>query len=264
MKWLGAPLATVAALVGAGGLCLHATGVVTGAPVSTLAASMTADQVKIMPLGDSITFGFPDRAYGGYRHLLATLLKDDGYAFEFVGSVRSGVGAIPSPDNEGHIGWTIAMLRNGIDSKGWLETYQPSLVLLHIGTNDFRLGQGAGAPARLSELLDDILTRLPRARVIVAQIIAPRGGNDAGVRAYNGAIPSIVQSKGSRVSAVDLHDALGKGDYADALHPSATGYDKMARAWEPAIRAVLGHSSAGPWAAMAKRALAGRPSGARR
>jgi hypothetical protein len=61
VKWLGAPLATVAALVGAGGLSLHATGAVTGATVSTLETSKTADQVKIMPLGDSITFGFPDR-----------------------------------------------------------------------------------------------------------------------------------------------------------------------------------------------------------
>lgn len=33
------------------------------------------------------------------------------------------------------------------------------------------------------------------------------------------------------------------GQYADGLHPNAGGYDKMARAWEPAIRAILSSST---------------------
>jgi hypothetical protein len=79
---------------------------------------------KIMPLGDSITFGWPDRSYGGYQHLLGRLLTNDGYPIDFVGSQPNG--------NEGHPGWTIPQMKNGIDSNGWLKTYQPDIILLSL------------------------------------------------------------------------------------------------------------------------------------
>jgi lysophospholipase L1-like esterase len=208
-----------------------------------LAPFAHGSQVRIMPLGDSITFGSPDRDYGGYRRLLGTLLADDGYPAAFVGSRESGNGAIPSPANEGHPGWTIQQLRDGIDSNGWLETYRPDLILLHIGTNDLRQGGADAAPGSLSALLDDILSRLPRTRVLVAQIIPFRRGSDPVHRAYNAAIPGIAASKGPRVIVVDMQNILEPGDYADGLHPNAAGYDKMARAWEPAIRAALSGGS---------------------
>jgi lysophospholipase L1-like esterase len=205
-----------------------------------------AIRLTIMPLGDSITWGTPAPRYGGYRHLLGTLLAHDGYSVEFVGSGQSGLGAIPSPNNEGHPGWTIRRLMKGIDSAGWLETYRPDIVLLHIGTNDLRprVGGAAAAPDNLSALLDDILRRLPRAHVIVAQIIPFRPGPDPDHQSYNAAIPGIVASKGARVSVVDMQNVLSPSDYADGLHPKAVGYDKMARAWEPAIRAAASAPSA--------------------
>ncbi len=198
--------------------------------------------LNIMPLGDSITFGITNPSYGGYRRLLGTLLTHDGYNFEFVGSVQSGDGVIPSTNNEGHPGWTISHIKNGIDSKGWLETYQPDIILLHIGTNDLRplIGGAASAPENLSALLDDILARLPQTRVIVAQIIPFRTGPDQVHQTYNAAIPGIVASKGPRVSTVNMQNILSPpSDYADPFHPNAGGYDKMARAWERALRAVI-------------------------
>jgi lysophospholipase L1-like esterase len=195
--------------------------------------------VKVMPLGDSITSGSPDRSYGGYRHLLGTLLINNGYIIHFVGSRQSGNGVIPSSDNEGHPGWTIIQIKNGIDSNGWLETYKPDIILLHIGSNDIRKGDGASAPGNLSVLLDDILARLPKTHVIVAQIIPFRRGPDEGHLSYNAAIPGIVASKGPRVSMVDMQTILSPNDYAEGLHPNTGGYDKMARAWERAMRALL-------------------------
>ncbi len=208
-----------------------------------------AAPLKIMPLGDSITFGWVDVNYGGYRRLLGTLLTADGYDFSFVGSQKSGVGVLPDPDNEGHPGWTIPQLKNGIDSAGWLETYRPDLILLHIGTNDLHKGLGSEAAANLSALLDDILQRLPQARVIVAQIITVKTGPTKDHQAYDAAIPEIAASKGARVSVVDMSRLLVPADYADTLHPNATGYDKMAHAWETAIlqlAAVEQGSSAAP------------------
>jgi lysophospholipase L1-like esterase len=108
---------------------------------------------KIMPLGDSITFGAPDPGYGGYRRLLATLLAADGQMIDFVGSRRSGY--VAHPNNEGHVGWTIPQLKNGIDSNRWLEIYRPDLILLHIGTNDIFQGKAAAAPGKLAALIDE-------------------------------------------------------------------------------------------------------------
>jgi lysophospholipase L1-like esterase len=200
---------------------------------------------RIMPLGDSITWGTPNPSYGGYRRLLGTLLTRDGYSFEFVGSGRSGDGVLPSPDNEGHPGWTIQRIKNGIDSNHWLETYRPDIILLHIGTNDLRprIGLATSAPDNLSALLNDILARLPQTQVIVAQIIPFRTGPDQVHESYNAAIPGIVASKGPRVSRVDMRNILSSSDYADGLHPKAVGYDKMARAWERALRAVIPDSA---------------------
>jgi lysophospholipase L1-like esterase len=192
--------------------------------------------VRIMPLGDSITFGTPDPAYGGYRRLLGALLAADGYMIDFVGSRRSGY--VAHPNHEGHVGWTIQQLKNGIDSNRWLETYRPDLVLLHIGTNDIFQGKAAAAPGNLAALIDDILMRLPDAQVIVAQIISYRQPAGPDHLAFNAAIARIVAAKAPRVTTVDMRELLEPSDYADGVHPNALGYDKMARAWEAAIRAV--------------------------
>ncbi len=210
-------------------------------PDSVVSAdSSPRTSIKIMPLGDSITFGTRDPGYGGYRHLLRTLLINNGYAVRFVGSQKGSKAA--DSDNEGHPGWTIAQIQNGIDTEGWLEAYQPNVVLLHIGTNDIRRGNADAAPGRLADLLDDILRRLPQTHVIVAQIIPFRRGLEQGNQAYNAAIPDIAASKGPRVSIVDMQNILSRDDYADGIHPNADGYDKMARAWEPAIRVAISGS----------------------
>ena len=39
-----------------------------------------------------------------------------------------------------------------------------------------------------------------------------------------------------------MQDILTPAEYGDRFHPNANGCEKMARAWEPAIRAVLGAS----------------------
>lgn len=205
-----------------------------------------SQEIKIMPLGDSITFGSPDPSYGGYRHLLGILLAGDGHHIAFVGSRKSGNDLLAGANNEGHPGWTISQIMNAIDSEGWLKTAQPDIILLHVGTNDIRHGDAASAPDTLSALLDKILLRLPQTHVIVAQIIPYRSGVDDAHRSYNAAIARIVATKGPHFSLVDMENLTSPSDYADGIHPNASGYDKMARAWERSIHAVLSGSPQHP------------------
>ena len=63
------------------GLCLL--GLVAG---NIVQAAVT----RIMPLGDSITFGVGDESNGGYRGYLYQGLTSCGYAVDFVGSQSGG------------------------------------------------------------------------------------------------------------------------------------------------------------------------------
>ena len=194
--------------------------------------------IKIMPLGDSITEGSPA---GGYRRGLYDLLTQDHVNFAFVGSEK--LGKFPNPEHEGHGSFATIGIRIGLRTRDWLETATPDLILLHIGTVDIRVGaDGPTMSTRLSALLDDIMTRLPNAHIIVAQIL-PLGDPklEAVVKEFNAAIPGIARSRDTRVSVVNMHDSFSTAeDLYDGIHPNDRGNEKMARVWEPAILAVLG------------------------
>ena len=197
--------------------------------------------VRVMPLGDSITHG--TQIPGGSRTGLWQRFTTDRYTVDFVGSQFNGPSTLGDHDHEGHPGWRIDQIDASIT--GWLNTFNPHTVLLHIGTNDvlqnFNLG---GAPGRLSTLIDRITNTKPTAEVFVAQIIPlSNASQDAAARTFNAAIPGIVQSKvnaGRRVHLVDMHSALTTADLIDGVHPNATGYNKMAAVWYSALLAVPG------------------------
>src|SRR5690349_21415158 len=149
--------------------------------------------VRVMPLGDSITEG--TQVPGGYRIGLWQRLSAAGYRVDFVGSQFNGPAALGDHDHEGHPGWRIDQIDANIT--GWVRTTGPRTVLLHIGTNDvlqnFTL---AGAPNRLSALIDHITAAAPAADVFVATIIPlASAGQEAAARTFNSAIPGIVQGK---------------------------------------------------------------------
>jgi lysophospholipase L1-like esterase len=197
--------------------------------------------VRVMPLGDSITDG--TQVPGGYRIGLWQRLVAGNYRVDFVGSQFNGPSNLGDHDHEGHPGWRIDQIDANI--VGWLNTYQPHSVLLHIGTNDVLQNFNvSSAPTRLSTLIDKITNTAPSAEVFVATIIPlSNAGQESAARTFNAAIPGIVQSKvnaGRHVHLVDMHAALTTADLLDGIHPTAGGYDKMANTWFTALRSVSG------------------------
>lgn len=219
-------------------LALAVAGAMVAAAAVLVAGTASAESnggVRVMPLGDSITDGL--NVPGGYRIGLWQRLVAGGYRVDFVGSQFNGPANLGDHDHQGHSGWTIAQIDANVVN--WLRATTPRTVLLHIGTNDM-IGSSAGAPQRLSTLLDRIASTAPGTIVFVATII-PLSFNDAAVRTFNAAIPGIVQSKvnaGQRVHLVDMYSALTTADLADGVHPNAGGYDKMAAVWYNALRSV--------------------------
>lgn len=210
----------------------------------------------VMPLGDSITYGIASSAGGGYRIELLRKARAAGHAITFVGYESSGPDTLdgqPFPkSNEGHSGYTIddapSVGRTGISSLivDSLKLHKPHIVSLMIGTNDIDQNNDvANAPARLGRLLDTIAATSPDALIVVAQI-TPTGDDDENikVRAYNAAIPALVEARkaaGKHILLVDMYGPFtANASYKtalmdDYLHPNDAGFVVMAGVWYAAI-----------------------------
>jgi len=211
--------------------------------------------VKLMPLGDSITWGVGSpTGSGGYRvKLWQDLVQTDHDNIDFVGSRSGGPDTLGDKDNEGHPSWCLAgtcgtydTLQNNIVS--WLTTYQPDIILLHIGTNDINGygATGATMATRLDTFLSTVYATTPKVHVVVAQLIPllypgfPT--RQQAISDYNAAMPGIAakyQSEGHDVRVVNMFNILDTStDYYDTVHPNQQGYDKMADAWYPVVKNI--------------------------
>jgi lysophospholipase L1-like esterase len=210
---------------------------------------------RIMPLGDSITFGFvPNsggQSNGGYRVELFRQAVLDGHDITFVGTNPRGangpneVEGQPFPrNNEGISGDTIPGVAGRVDAA--LAANPPDIVLLHIGTNHLYGGLPADIPGQLADLLDQITDDAPDALVVVAQITPLTGANN-GVEEYNATIPAMVQERvgaGKHLLLLDIFSPFSaSGSLAerlpDNIHPDVEGYAVMGRTWYDAIESFL-------------------------
>ncbi|MFE5714026.1 ricin-type beta-trefoil lectin domain protein [Streptomyces sp. NPDC056501] len=219
-------------------LVAAALGVTTAGAPPASAASTTP--LRVMPLGDSITWGVGSSTGNGYRGPLWNTLAADGHPLDFVGTLRGG--SMSDPDNQGHSGYKIHQIAALADAS--LTRYRPNVVTLMIGTNDLNENhQVSTATARLRSLVDQVTAAAPDATVLVASLVVSTSGSEEQHRAaYNQAIPQIVrdaQAAGKHVAHVDM-SSLTTADLADALHPHDAGYQKMADAFHRGIRAADG------------------------
>ncbi|MFI6014625.1 ricin-type beta-trefoil lectin domain protein [Streptomyces sp. NPDC051243] len=210
---------------------------VTAAGVTPASAAPTTP-LRVMPLGDSITWGVGSSTGNGYRAPLWDKLAADGHPLDFVGTLRGG--SMSDPDNQGHSGYRIDQIAALADAS--LTRYRPNVVTLHIGTNDLQGASEANtAITRLRSLVNQITAAAPDATVLVASLVVSTSPSEEQHRGtYNQAIPQIVrdaQAAGKRVAFVDM-SSLTTADLADPLHPNDSGYQKMADAFHRGVQAA--------------------------
>ncbi|MCL1475079.1 GDSL-type esterase/lipase family protein, partial [Argonema antarcticum] len=198
---------------------------------------------KIMPLGDSISYGVVnsqvgDTESGGYRTELWNLFGADNFSADMVGSISSGPSNIDR-NNEGHRGWRIDEISSSVD--GWLTTYQPDAIMLMIGTNDILQNYDvSNAGNRLNTLVDKITSKVPNARLFLGSIPPSfKFADDAAqVATFNTQVLQIANNKvsqGKKVTFVDINSKLNENDLADKIHPTIDGYTKIGNAWYDAL-----------------------------
>ncbi|MDK9500565.1 GDSL-type esterase/lipase family protein [Streptomyces katrae] len=235
----------LAVLTSATALLVVATATATVLGAVAASAAPQAPMVRVMPLGDSITYGQGSSNESGYRLPLQGLAaKQSRYALDFVGSLEHG----PMPDSahEGHAGYTIERIRAGANR--WLEAAQPDVVLLHVGINDLNQGADPGQAAdQASALVDQVFAARPGVTVVMEGLIPTTPGwnhQDLSqpVARYNQRLKQlepVKQQAGKRFRFVDA-PALTPTDRADAghpprmsdgLHPNDAGYAHMAQAF---------------------------------
>ena len=222
-------------------------GVADSSPVPAARASTPA--LLVMPLGDSITAGTGSSTWNGYRGPLQELVAGQSrYTVTFVGSQQDG--DMDNPENEGHSGYQINQITDGVD--GWLAAAHPQVVLLHIGINDLNHGATPERAAqRLNRLLDRIYTDQPGVPVVLQGLIPTTQGLEDQVKAFNqlaGQLPAVEAQAGHSLSYVDA-PALTDDEFRDQLHPDDAGYQRMAQAFYAPLDAAASAIAAGQTAA---------------
>lgn len=223
---------------------------------------INSDTIKIMPVGDSITFGYGEA--GGYRKYLYHALGQKGYTqIDMVGPEGPDSASFSynnqnvTYDNNhaGYSGFTIKQqypipswgengLYERLISKDAVKQAQPDIILLIIGTNDMTANRPLDScEAELHDLIDYMLADMPSDSMIFMGSIpefTAYGGNAERIANYNSTVRKVAEDyakAGRNVRFADVHGCLnGTADLdTDNLHPNGKGYEKMGNFWAEVI-----------------------------
>ncbi|CAG8950530.1 hypothetical protein HYFRA_00002737 [Hymenoscyphus fraxineus] len=229
-------------------------------PDATAVTLSPQTALRILPLGDSITFGFNENPGNSYRRFLQCSLSTAGIPVSYIGSLANGDWT--NNANEGYTGQQITPILTSA-SKILEQKPSPNVVLLHAGSNDIlRNSDLANAPQRLSAMIDTIIEKTDAA-VLVAKIIGFGTGNtqfNAPADTYNSAIEGIVAErtkKGLRVKVVDMHAVVTASDLSDGIHPKASGFKKMAQVWLDGLQGLAINNVTGDFVDLGRSAVPG-------
>lgn len=241
-------------------------------------ASLVAQPIRILPMGDSLTAGNTP----GYRGYLYRQLIDAGVSVDFVGNTSSTpsapAGVTLDPDHSGYGGFSVGPGPSAADAwtngKGnlyanidaWLAPANPrtaatDMIILTIGVNDVG-NTGSRDPdydvanefhKRMAGLLDKILSVRPDVAILLTTVL-PGGNRDQGTvfdispfATVNPKLAAVVAARSSHVALYDGRNLQGTGltwastDFpsGDIVHPNDAGNQKLATFWSTSIRNFL-------------------------
>lgn len=183
----------------------------------------SADAVKVVFLGDSLTAGPGLAENETYPRLIENRLLDQGYDVEVV--------------NAGVSGDTTA---GGLSRLDWLLDQDPDVVVVGLGANDALRGQDL---SRTEENLRDIVrgVRQAGARVLLLGMkIPPSHGLDYS-RSFEEIYPRIARDLDVPLVPFLLEDVAADPslNLPDRIHPNAKGHQRLAATVYPHVEELL-------------------------
>ncbi|MCM1506679.1 MAG: GDSL-type esterase/lipase family protein [Ruminococcus flavefaciens] len=241
--------------------------------------------LKIMPIGDSITHGY--QSSGGYRKYFCYWFGNSWeYDFDMVGPnsdypdtyEHNGTTRTYDTDHCGYSGYAIQYMdgtetRQGIletlKEGDYLQTYDPDIIMLQIGTNDILSAYNDGITDRLENLINYINENTSDDTVIFVSNIphidavevydwcwaygdekfsnTPEDFNEiinSYVDKYNNSIPVLVEKlkdEGKNVEFADIYERLTRETklkdniLEDGVHPNEKAYNGIGLMWSATI-----------------------------
>jgi lysophospholipase L1-like esterase len=209
---------------------------------AAVAASASAEPLKILPIGDSLTKGIGSTHRAGYRLEFLARMKAAGVDVDMVGSFHDGPKEIDR-DHQGHQGQGVAKLDSV--SLEELRRERPNAVILMIGTNDAKEKSLVPEAFRIrySVLLDRILAE-SHVKLVVATIPPTRFGRKVKlIQGINAIITSEVEKRiaaGKSIRLVDVYSLVdNRADFVDNLHMNDAGYAKVGDAFADALLELI-------------------------
>ena len=197
-------------------------------------ATPTSSRMKtILVLGDSLSEGFQLKSSEAYPILLADKLRAAGLNFQVTNASASG------GTTEGGLQRLPSHLKRKID-----------IFILELGINDaFRGVPVDRIQSNLQEIIDNVKTRNPSVRVVIAGMQLPNYGADRYVSAFGEMFNKLATKNGAALVSYLLDGVAGNPslNLADGIHPNAAGQKILAenvwRVLEPVARETAAEPS---------------------
>src|SRR6267154_6039345 len=202
------------------------------------AAPNSSRMKTILVLGDSLSEGFQLKSSEAYPLLLADKLRAAGLNFQVTNASASG------GTTEGGLQRLPSHLKRKID-----------IFILELGINvAFRGAPVDRIQSNLQEIIDNVKTRNPSVRVVIAGMQLPNYGADRYVSAFGEMFDKLATKNGAALAPYLLEGVGGNPslNLPDGIHPNAAGQKILAenvwRVLEPVARqlAVIPSASEGP------------------
>ena len=185
--------------------------------------AMSAEPLKILAFGDSLTSGYGLPPGEGFTDQLGQALKDQGILAKVI---NGGVAGDTSADGLSRLDWSLAD--------------DPDLVIIELGGND---ALRALDPKTTRANLDAILTKLQqqhRAILLTGMLAPPNLGDDYAAR-FNPIFPALAKQHDVAFYPFFLDGVAGNPSLVqpDGIHPTAQGVAIIVQRILPALHQAI-------------------------
>ena len=183
----------------------------------------SANRIKVVILGDSLTAGYGLKKQDAFPFKLAAALKSSGRSVQVI---NAGVSGDTSAGGRSRLSWAL--------------TDNPQLVIIELGANDGLRGlDPSETKANLNAVLNDLKKR--KIKVLLTGMLAPPNLGKEYSREFGQIFPELAKTHAIAFYKFFLE---GIANYShlnqmDGIHPNPAGVDEIVRRILPIVKSLI-------------------------